>query len=231
MPCALPNVGQGALVLRNRWQVSSLRDVFLSSHYWRLFEHLETPPQLVVDLGGHCGHFVVLCELLLEERFEKSAPRYVVVEGLGELADGMRETFAETGLASRCTVVHGLVGRRGGSGQLRSGASSLLDSSVVSGAGVKRGPEIPYVDLLAQLPADQPIDILKVDIEGSEHDLVAAYPDLLRRTRLCAMEVHEMGGPADGVLRALEAAGLEPCLPHIRKGPNLLVLYKAPKLP
>src|SRR5262245_65517173 len=85
VPCALPGVAGGSLLLRNKWQVSSLRDVFLSSHYWRLFEHLDAPPSLIVDLGGHCGHFVVLCELVLEERFGGSAAQYLVVEGLGEL--------------------------------------------------------------------------------------------------------------------------------------------------
>jgi FkbM family methyltransferase len=226
VPCALPGVAGGSLLLRNKWQVSSLRDVFLSSHYWRLFEHLETPPALVVDLGGHCGHFVVLCELVLEERFGKSEARYVVVEGLAELVDNIRATFADTRLAARATVVHGLAGRRSGTAQLRSGASSLLGASVVTGTGEKRGGEVAYVDLLSHIPDGAMIDILKVDIEGSEYDLVDAYPTLLERARLLAMEIHQTARPASVLLEGIAAAGLRPCLPHIQKGPNLLVIFK-----
>lgn len=226
VPCALLDVAGGALVLRDKWRVASLRDVFLSSHYWRLFEHLDAPPSLIVDLGGHCGHFVVLCELVLEERFGGSRARYLVVEGLAELVDTIRATFAETGLGPRCTVIHGLVGRRSGSAQLRSVRSTLLALSAVSGRGVSRGPEVPYVDLLRYVPEGETIDVLKVDIEGSEYDLVEAYPMLLERTRLVAMEIHDRGCPPAAVLQALEAAGLRPCLPHIRRGSNLLVLFK-----
>jgi FkbM family methyltransferase len=227
VPCALPGVASGALLLRNKWQVSSLRDVFLSSHYWRLFEHLDAPPSFIVDLGGHCGHFVVLSELVLEERFGRSDARYLIVEGLAELVDNIKATLSDTGIESRCTVVHGLVGERTGSGQLRSDPSNLLAASVVSTAGTTRGPEVAYVDLDRHAPSDRTIDILKVDIEGSEHALVGNYPDLLRRTRLVAMEVHGTPEtPPARVLDALEAAGLKPCLPHISKGPNLLVIYR-----
>jgi FkbM family methyltransferase len=225
-PCALPGVAGGSLMLRNKWQVASARDVFLSSHYWRMFDHVVAPPSLVVDLGGHCGHFPVLCELVMEERFGRSDARYVVVEGLAELVDNARATFADTGIASRCTLIHGLAGLRRGAAQLRSGPSNLLEASVVMGAGANRGGEVPYVDLLQHVPDGATIDILKVDIEGSEHDLVREYAALLERTQLCVMEIHEQRGPADDVIKPLEAAGLRPCLPHIRKGSNLLVLYK-----
>jgi FkbM family methyltransferase len=226
MPCVLPGVAAGALVLRNKWQVASLRDVFLSSHYWRLFDQLDAPPSLVVDLGGHCGHFVVLCELLLEERFGASEARYLIVEGLPELVDIIRSTLADTGLGSRATVLHGLVGRREGSAILRSGSANLLETSAVLHRDGARAVSVPYLDLLRHVPDGEAIDILKVDIEGSEYDLVASYPTLLQRARLVAMEIHDVGQPAQSVLDALAAAGLEPCAPHIRKGPNLLVLFK-----
>jgi FkbM family methyltransferase len=225
-PCALLGVADGALVLRNKWQVSSLRDVFLSSHYWRLFEHIDERPAFIVDLGGHCGHFVVLCELILEERFGQSNAEYLIVEGLAELVSGIHQTLSDTGISARCRVVHGLAGLRNGEGQLRSGAQNLLDASVVSGTGVERGTKVPYVDLLRHIPDDQPIDILKVDIEGSEHDLIDNYPTLFERARLVAMEVHDVGRPIDRLLEGLEAAGLRPQLPHIRKGPHTLVIYK-----
>jgi FkbM family methyltransferase len=214
-------------MLRNKWQVSSLRDVFLSTHYWRLFDALESPPGLVVDLGGHCGHFVVLCDLLIEERFGRSGAEYVVFEGMAEMVENIRATLTDTGLSRRCQVVHGLVGLRSGKAQLRSGRSNLLEASVVSGSGEAREGEVGYVDLLRFLPEGRRIDVLKVDIEGSEYDLVESYPALLERANVVAMEIHDVPGRSvDGMLRSLEAAGLRPCLPHIEKKPNLLVVFK-----
>jgi FkbM family methyltransferase len=226
MPCALPAVVGGSLLLRNKWQVASFRDVFLSAHYWRIFEHVEDPYSFVVDLGGHCGHFVVLCELVLEERFGESHARYLVVEGLLELVNNIRVTLADTGLSNRVQVVHGLAGCRSGSGQLRSSSSNLLEASVLASNGKRRGGEVAYVDLFRHIPDGTMIDILKVDIEGSEYALVDTYLALLKRTRLLAMEVHQADYPAAGLLEKIEAAGLRPCLPHIHKGSNLLVLFK-----
>jgi FkbM family methyltransferase len=226
IPCALPEVLTGSLVLRNKWQVASSRDVFLSSHYWRLFEHLDTPPAFVVDLGGHCGHFVVLCELAVEERFGENKARYVVVEGMPDLVDDIRSTLADTHLASRCTVLHGLAGKRDGSADLVTRRGNRLDTSAVLVDGKTQKVRVPYVDLQRHIPTDQVVDVLKVDIEGSEYDFVRSYPDLLERTRLVLMEIHDIGKPVELVTQALEKAGLRPCLPHIRKGPNLLVLFK-----
>jgi FkbM family methyltransferase len=228
VPCALPNVAYGSLLLRNKWQVSSTREVFLSAHYWRLFEHLETPPGFVVDLGGHCGHFPVLCELVIQERFGKSDARYLIVEGFAELVQNIHATLADTGFAERCTVVHGLVGLRSGVGQLRSGLRNLLETSVKSTAGVERGGEVPYINPLQYIPEGQPIDILKIDIEGSEYDLVTSYPELFARARLVLMELHDVGRPPEDVLRPLHEAGLRPCLPEISKWPNRLLLFKRP---
>jgi FkbM family methyltransferase len=226
-PCALVGVAGGSILLRNKWQVSSLRDVFLSAHYWRLFDLLDDPPQLVVDLGAHCGHFVVLSELIAEERFGHSAAQYILFEGLTEMVENIRATLRDTGLTGRCEVVHGLVGLRSGKAHLRGRPTNMLESSAVSGIGAVRGEEVSYIDLLTRLPEGQMIDILKVDIEGSEYDLVENYPHLLERARVVAMEIHPVPGRSvDRMLQSLESAGLRPCLPHIQKKPNLLVLFK-----
>ena len=48
---------------------------------------------------------------------------------------------------------------------------------------------VPYVNLDTFVPAGI-IDLLKVDIEGSEELLFETYPDLLRRTKILAVEFH-----------------------------------------
>src|SRR5215211_4528271 len=102
-PCVLPSVGAGRIVLRDKGVVASARDVFLSAHYWRLFEFLDEPPKLVVDLGAHCGHFTVLLHLVITERFGHDHAKYHLVEAVPSLVRKARKTLQEAGLESQVT--------------------------------------------------------------------------------------------------------------------------------
>jgi hypothetical protein len=74
--------------------------------------------------------------------------------------DGFFYRRLDTGLAGKCCAAHGLVGFRGGGGQLRRGPRSLLDASVISTDGAERGAEVPHIDLSNHIP-DGPIDVSK----------------------------------------------------------------------
>ena len=43
---------------------------------------------------------------------------------------------------------------------------------------------------MEELVGSRPIDLLKVDIEGSEYELIVNYPDLLRRVQHLMIEIH-----------------------------------------
>ena len=69
-----------------------------------------------------------------------------------------------------------------------------------------QGDGIPVIPLsgLFDLVRAQEIDFLKVDIEGSEHDVfAAASPDVLGRFKRIAMEYHDQIAP--GTLALLRA--------------------------
>ncbi len=84
LPCVFPHVGSGSLSVHNKYDIASLRDVFMSAHWLLagLSEHMSAPPKLVVDLGAHCGHFSVLCHLATLERFGADSAEYILVEAL-----------------------------------------------------------------------------------------------------------------------------------------------------
>ena len=73
---------------------------------------------MVVDLGAHCGHFIVLCHTLIKERFGNDSAQYIAIEGLAELLPSLRDTISATGLIAQVKIVHGLVGRPDGAARL-----------------------------------------------------------------------------------------------------------------
>ena len=82
---------------------------------------------------------------------------------------------------------HGLAGRRGGIGFIAQGAAHLENAV---GPANRHAARVPYLDLDSIGEGLEAIDLLKVDIEGSEADLVANYPDLIRESRVLAAELH-----------------------------------------
>ena len=181
--------------------------MFLSAHYWRLFEHLETPPRVVVDLGSNCGHFAVLLHLLIREKFGSDEAQYFLFEPVANLIPGIRRTLQEVGLHTRAEVVNAAVGKRSGNASISVNPQNMLTTSVAADGDSGSG-SVPYVDPLTVIPDQVAIDVLKVDIEGSEYDLFDHCPELFSRARLLAMELHGAAERQQGLLQELAGTGL-----------------------
>ena len=69
----LPNGGR--VGLRSKYDVASFADVFCHPYYWQLLTLVESSPAVVVDCGGHCGHFSLLAETCFRTRFGGGADR------------------------------------------------------------------------------------------------------------------------------------------------------------
>ena len=166
-------------------------------------------PLTIVDLGANVGYFT----LRAADRIANASPgtpvRFVLVEPspalIGELE---RRLLSQPKLAGAVTLLRGLVGRR------REGMGVLFESPLhfENSQTARRGlrqREVPYVDLEAVLGAGQPVDLLKCDIEGAELELLSAYPELLRRTAVCVIELHPQKCDSSACLRLLEEAGFD----------------------
>jgi FkbM family methyltransferase len=224
-PCAFPHVGSGVLTLRNKYDIASVRDVFMSTHYWRAFEHVTSPPELIVDLGAHCGHFSLLCHLALLEKFGVDQADYLLVEANPRLLPQIRRVIDEAGFFDQVKIVQGLVGKKEGSASFQSDPRNLLSSRAVPATGNGTTPSLPYIDLDAIIPPGPTVDLLKIDIEGSEYDLLEYYPHLFQAAKLVLIEVH---GPSEDQQRFeqnLAALGLVPFSPAIIKESERLLLY------
>ncbi len=225
MPCVFPHVGSGNLSLNNKYDIASLRDVFMSTHYWRAFEHLSSPPELIVDLGAHCGHFSVLCHLAILERFGSDSAQYILVEALPLLMPKIQRVVEEAGFSQQVKIVQGLVGRKAGSASFQTDPRNLLSSKVLPQSSRGKLPVLSYKDLDSIVPPETAIDILKIDIEGSEYDLVKNYRHILLSAKILLIEVHGLIEDQLNFEGELSAAGFFSLSPPIVKETERLLCY------
>jgi FkbM family methyltransferase len=230
IPCVFPGVGSGNLALKSKWEVASARDVFFSVHYWRLGSTLKTPPKVVVDLGAHCGHFLVLMHLLVNELFGQDVAEYFAVEANPALVGIAKRTVLDAGMDGRVKIFNALAGKKSGEGILNLQRHNLLTGTVEQASGqVTSQAEIPYLDLGSMLPADASIDVLKIDIEGSERDLIAEQPDFIRRASQLVVELHGSRSEMEFLQRQICQLGFEVVGPVMMKEDAMLVHYVNPR--
>lgn len=132
----------------------------------------------IVDLGGNVGYSV----LWWAARYP--AASITVYEPLPDHVGAIETHVRLNGLSSRVAVRPAAVGISAGHAVLQpAGARSVLSDD---GAGIS----VPVVDFIARHQG-RPIDLLKIDIEGSEHALLADDRFATLDVRLIVMEWHD----------------------------------------
>jgi FkbM family methyltransferase len=225
LPCVFQNVGSGSLSIADKHDIASVRDVFMSAQYWRAFEHVSASPQLIVDLGAHCGHFAVLCHLALLERFVSDSTDYILVEANPFLIPHIRRVVEEVDFSQQVKIIQGLVGKKEGTASFQADRRNLLASSVQSPVTNGETTVLSYLDLDSILPAGVPIDILKIDIEGSEYDLLQNYPHLFLAAKLLLIEVHGTIENQKAFEQQLVTTGFHPLSHTMTKSGERLLCY------
>lgn len=138
------------------------------------------PAPVILDCGAHIG----LASLFFKERFP--AARITAFEADNALADICRANF-EAFDAADIEVVQAAVWTHDGGVSF---AHSNDDAGHVAEGrtdGVQTVPSVRLKSLLAQ-----PIDLLKLDVEGAEFTLIEDCGADLRNVRALVMEVHAM---------------------------------------
>jgi len=224
--CEVRLLGRHPLALDNKFQVNSLQDVFCSPFYWQLYSWVQSPPNLVVDLGAHCAHFSMLADICFRARFGEVQPEYVLIEPNPRLMPVIIRNLRRSGLCPRNLVRQGLVGAtRTGRGTLWVSSKNFLSASLQQ-APATRGVEVDYIDLEAII-GGRPIDLLKIDIEGAEYDFVDNYPDLLEQARVVLMEIHQAPEERQRSLFArLSDAGLRLAAKPLRNEAFVLAMFR-----
>jgi FkbM family methyltransferase len=151
-----------------------------------LLSHSGQPPR-ILDLGGNIG--LTACYFL------STFPDAEVcsVEPDGENFTLLQKNVSQ--FAARARALRAAVGAHPGRASLRpAGAAHSVTVDLRNSQGDVN--VLTVSDILDQLEWDQ-VDVVKMDIEGSEWDIFAGPLDWLQRVRLVLIEFHGERDPAE----------------------------------
>lgn len=167
-------------------------EVFFENVY-RFAGALDRPVHRIVDLGANVGYS---CIYLLH-RFP--AARLIAFEPHPLHVHLLEKNLELNGFLPRVKVIPAAAGARVRGCYLSdAGSSSALRSSPASDTIAVR-----CVDFFACVGAE-PIDILKIDIEGGEYEILEDRRFALLSVRRLVLEWHAAGGVVDGERRCLD---------------------------
>jgi FkbM family methyltransferase len=181
-------------------------ELFVSQPYGPALEFRE-PPRLVVDLGAHRGLFMLYVLHQLRKR-KCEDPRFVCIEAASDNFRALERHIRGNDLATSVHAVLGAVcGRRSGTVELYYAPNAHGMATLVR-KGRLTTQRVPVVDLSKEV-AGRRIDLLKIDIEGSEQDFFEEYEDVLAKTQVLVAEFHLKQVVYARCRLKLEKAGLE----------------------
>jgi FkbM family methyltransferase len=182
-------LGKSRAKLAGEYAISGAREIWVRQVYMGDGFLEIKDGATVVDLGSNMGNFSALA------LGHGPRVRLVAVEADPLMCDKFTHTMRVNGWEDRAQLVNGFVGGTTQSQvELRgrfSAVPTLSEQELLDRAGIQR------------------IDFLKVDIEGSEFELLTRESRLLAVADQLAIELHTTLGDADAFLRMLEELGFE----------------------
>lgn len=154
----------------------------------------------ILDLGANVGFFSIRCIDLYLQANLQAGLELLVVEGSPNLVADLEQRLvrhSDERVSIKLNVRGGLVGLRAGKAMYHTSIFNSCTAGVARDNHVSRNrllnsfaEECEYLDLEQLVHPNAMVDLIKCDIEGSEFDFLENYSDLLRRTRLLAIEFH-----------------------------------------
>lgn len=168
--------------------LSLFEEIFVEQVYSSPFDILDHI-DFIVDLGANRGLFMVYAYHKYKVKGGANPLKIVCVEPVKENFRSLLQHIEVNNLSSNVKPVNGVVtNQRSGQVLFNYYSRHHVTGSILSGKVGKRFP-VDIIDLAQQL-GDQWIDILKVDVEGSEQDFLTEYADILLKTRVLIIEFH-----------------------------------------
>ena len=163
-----------------------LKEVLVDREYAFVSELLvSSPSPLVLDVGAHIGTFALWCLA------QTSAARILSVEANPDTYEVLRANvrrWSAEGAALR--IEHAAATAMDGEIlKIRNAGPSM--GHRVDSFGTLSAPSMSLPTLIDLCSPDgEDIDLAKIDIEGSEEDLICSHPEALQRIRAMAIELH-----------------------------------------
>lgn len=162
----------------------------------------------ILDLGANVG----FASLFLAAMYPEAL--IACVEPDPENLVALRHSLAINGIPA--TIVEGAVA--GSTGQRNFSADSMPSSGRMmdEGTGIVQVEALSLRDLLLRLNWET-VDLVKIDIEGAEHELIVADLEIFRRFSHILMELHDWI-PKQVVVDSLASVGFTWQLLHAEQG-------------
>lgn len=174
----------------------ALKEVLVDDEYAFLAQHIETQkPLVILDIGAHIGTFARWC-------WQKNkAIQIYCVEADPQTFKVLQKNVLPFG--SHALAMNYAASSRNAPLSMKQFDISSM-SNRVSEDGEANVMGITAESLLEQIHAPAKIDILKIDIEGSEEEFLCAPSDLLERAQMLVIEMHPDVCDTDKVRSILE---------------------------
>jgi FkbM family methyltransferase len=188
-------------------------DIFVDGEYDRAIDQLigedvdPTRTVRILDLGANVGLFTLR---LADAILRRNAANFDIIdiEGSPSNYEELRDRLGanKKRLQDRVHAINGLIGERGGFGEISEG-ESCGENTLFSKAGPR--VRVPFVDVDDAVRSWPSIDLLKCDIEGAEELFLANYPDLLKKVQSAVFEFHHDKCDVARCRQLLAGAGLQ----------------------
>lgn len=164
-------------------------ELFITQPYVLALDLLQKDIDVVVDLGANRGLFPLFVSHYCHQRARSEKPRFVCVEAAESNFRALMRHVHENSLTDRVVPVRGAVcGRRSGTVQFYY-SPRAHGQGVISNSKRFTTQGVPVIDLAEFVTAPK-VDLLKIDIEGSEQGFLEEYPDILEKTQVLVGEFH-----------------------------------------
>lgn len=168
---------------------SGAREMYCRGVYWPTPTFYPRNSDVVLDLGANVGLYAV--------HAARVGARVVAVEAQSGFAARFEDLCDLNGV-SDIRLVHAIVGSKMGVLSDKRMRTSSEDWGVE--------PTALSIPELMEREDMEHVDLMKIDIEGSEYDLLSS-PEWLARVDRIVMEVHQDFGEPESVVAMLSAAG------------------------
>lgn len=186
-PYRFESPGGTRIDCRRRYEIQMCKAFFIDQHY--PMEYVRRPVRTLFDIGANMGLFSLSCA----EQFGEELRHVVAVEPSTKTFRRLRRNFARNPVQAKVSLVNEAVGAAPGQGVLRVGQAHYSSSLEPTKVRTPRGTEVVNVttlDELMQRYAIDSVDLVKIDVEGSELAVLEGAHQLLRTARTLFIEAH-----------------------------------------
>jgi FkbM family methyltransferase len=172
--------------------------------FFRREYRVDPKARFIVDAGANIGAFSLYAALHARDA------RVLALEPFPSTAARLRSTIETNGLASRVSMrPWALSGADGTKRMLDGDGPSQSRGTMDDGASDGLAVEGVSLATLFEREKIERVDLLKMDIEGAEHDVLMSAPtEILQRVGTLALEYHP-NASKEPLFRALRGAGFD----------------------